>query len=332
MLTIIKSNVISKHINSNEHYLLDRLKLFASDNRHHIVFENHEELDSWLSNDLNSGDYYRESIKQSSRAAILLPSTQKKIIVTADDICTWGTVEATLTLNEAINFLETPLHVLVENSDNDWHFLLKTLDQASRDRLKRYKDKRWLLPIHGGGSQITDRIREHSQKPSDKFRVFCIYDSDRRHPDELDPNWSPEGGQGCQGYTTHQSAEERIPDSHHMLSRRFIESYIPRKQLEQCIGKNQNVSQDKIDAYFRLSNSGRWFFNMKKGFAADNTQENSGRAKTMYQEISPADKAFLNNGFGGSIADIYSQDGDFDWDDDARQEFAQVTPKIMSYL
>ncbi|MFM5717845.1 hypothetical protein [Aeromonas caviae] len=332
MLTIIKSDVISKHLSSNEYYLLDKLKLYALDNRHHIFFENHEELDSWLSKDLNSGQFYKESIKQNNRAAVFLSNTQKKIIVTADGINTWGAFEATLTLNEAINVLETPLYVLVENSDNDWHFLLKTLDQASRDRLIRYKDNRWLLPIHGGGSQITDRIREHSHKPSDKFRVFCIYDSDRRHPDELDPNWLPAGGQGCQGHTTQQSANEHIPDSHHMLSRRFIESYIPRKQLEQCIGKNQNVSQDKIDAYFRLCNNGRWFFNMKKGFSADNTQENVGRAKTMYQGIDPADKALLNNGFGSSIADIYAQDGDFDWDDEARQEFAQITPRIMNYL
>ncbi|WDF96095.1 hypothetical protein [Aeromonas dhakensis] len=332
MLTIIKSDVISKHINSNNHYLLDKLKLFASENRHHIIFENNDELDAWLSKDLNSGHFYKESIKQNNRAAILLPNTQKKIIVTADDISTWGSFEATLTLNEAINVLETPLYVLVENSDNDWHFLLKTLDQASRDRLKHHKENRWLLPIHGGGSQITDRIIEHSQKPSDKFRVFCIYDSDRRHPDELDQNWLPVGGQGCQGYVTQQSADTHIPHSHHMLSRRFIESYIPRKQLEQCIGKNQNVSQEKIDAYFRLSKDGRWFFNMKKGFAADNNHENAGRAKIMYQGITPADKTFLNNGFGGNIADIYTQDGDFDWDDDARHEFAQITPRIMSYL
>jgi hypothetical protein len=332
MLVEIKQGVILAHINSPKFNLLDKLKSFAVDNRHHFLFEDNGELESWLSGDSVHGNLYKQSLNNNSRAASRLPHTQKRIIVTSGEECTWGATIATLTLTETIRVLETPLYVMLENAANDWHFLLKTLDQASRARLTYHQDKRWLVPIHGGGSQITDRIIEYSQKPSDNFRIFCIYDSDRRHPDELAPNWLPTGAEGCQGYKTQQSAEEHIPDSHHMLSRRFIESYIPRRELERCIGSNQNVSQDKIDAYFRLSNSGRWFYNMKKGFAGDNTRENAGREKTLYQGISAADTALLNTGFGNSIADIYSQEGDFDWDVEAREEFSQITPRIMNYL
>ena len=333
MLVHIKRNVITTYVNSADFHLLDKLKLFAVDNRHHIIFEDQQELDTWLSSDLSNGHKYKELLLQNSRAASRLPSEQKKVVVTTGDNCTWGATVAELTLKEAISVLETPLYVLLENSNNDWHFLLKTLDQSSRNRLISHQDKRWIIPVHGGGSQITARIEEFSAKESDKFRTFCIYDSDRRHPDELDPNWSPANTQGCQGYVTQLSASTHISDSHHMLTRRFIESYIPQRELSNYIPHSQLVTLEKIQAYFRLSDNGRWFFNMKKGFHGDNTVENIARAKNMYENISPEDYDVLSNGFGNSIADIYAnQDGDFDWDADARLEFSQITPRIMNYL
>lgn len=335
MLVHIKKDVIRNQSNGPNFALLDKLKIYAAENRHHIVFEDSEELEEWLSQDQAHGMMYKISLMQSARAASRLQSEQKKVIITNNEQCSWDTTHATLTLRDAITVLETPLYVLLENSNNDWHFLLKTLDQSSRKRLKAHFENRWIQPVHGGGSQITQFIREKSQNESDKFRTFCIYDSDRRHPDELNPDWAPVSPQSCQGHTTQQSAAELLTNSHHMLSRRFIESYIPKRELLTCVTPaNQSVTVEKINAFFRLSKEGRWFYNMKKGFNGDSKPDNRGREKDIYANISDEDRNTLSQGFGNSIADIYSRDDntDFEWDDDARAEFSEIIPRILNFL
>ncbi|MGN7614431.1 hypothetical protein ACQZV8_20365, partial [Magnetococcales bacterium HHB-1] len=94
-----------------------------------------------------------------------------------------------LSLDDALDVLDEPLGIIVENAENDWKFLLGCMPERVRKKILEMDKNRWLKPLHGGGSDIKKQIISRSKKEQERFRTFAFFDSDRRHPDELDLSW-----------------------------------------------------------------------------------------------------------------------------------------------
>jgi hypothetical protein len=252
--------------------------------------------------------------------------------IEVDSAPRWDDPEAVLPLDSALAVLREPLGILIENADNDWSFLLGLMRPSERGRLSNAVTKSWAEPLHGGGGTLPRRLTARCAIPQKALRTFALFDSDRRHPDELDVNWKPQNQENCQGYLTEQAVRSALPDRYWMLERRFIESYMPRAELP--LGASPVTHPDAVDAFFRMTPDERWYFNMKHGFRGDEPQENKHRRRALYAAVSPDDQKALHTGFGRQLADHYSHatTREFDWDIDARREATEALPRLMRLL
>jgi hypothetical protein len=94
---------------------------------------------------------------------------------------------------------------------------------------------------------------------------------------------------------------------------------------------SQGVNAGAVEAYFRLSKEGRWYFNMKKGFKGD---ERAGRSRDLYLTVNCDDRQALYEGFTRNLAERYTEsvDVEFDWDREALDEAAESLPRLMRML
>lgn len=331
MKAIVCEGVVPTRARSNDVSMLHRLLYFAIEGRHIVLFESASELEDWLNTlDTPTSQAYRQAVNISSRLSTTLTQDTATVRIAEIEQEHWETPTSTLTIANAINLLAEPLGIVLENAKNDWNFLIGIMRKSERDIVQKAFERRWLEAVHGGGSDIKQLLADRKTNPSTRLRTFSMFDSDRRHPDELAPNWEPINQEACQGYINEISAQSAAIGGYWRLTRRFIESYIPRHELEKVNG----VPQGAIDAYFRLSRHGRWYFNMKKGFKGDEPAENAHRAKNLYSAVSQEDRAVLKNGFGRKLADRYQLSGteEFAWDSDALHEATTELPKLMRLL
>lgn len=325
--------VMKSLIGSSSSYKLHQVLIFAVERKHVIIFEDPELLHTWVSSQESSlHSVYRSAIELSSRAAATLASDAATIYIVEEQETTWADPVSHCTIDEAVAILNEPLGVFVENADNDWHFLCGLMRPSERERINTAIANGTVVALHGGGATLTERIRSRASIPGRAVRTFAMFDSDRRHPDELDPSWSPTGQEACQGYIVEIVAKQFLFGRYWMLSRRFIESYMPIAEIRGAI--SANVPLDAPDAFARLSRDAQWYFNMKKGFAGDSAVENAHRKKDLFEGISDDDKNALMSGFGRKLADRYSQlaTREFDWDEAALQESARAISNVIRLL
>src|SRR3990167_7790631 len=189
----------------------------------------------------------------------------------------WKNPISTLSLDEAVSLLDHPLGLLVENAANDWHFLRRMMRASERQRLQYAVSRRWVEVLHGGGADLVPRLHDRASTPEGALRTFVLFDSDRRHPDELDSSWTPTLSEACQGFLNEAEAKAKVADRYWRLNRRSIESYLPRAELEIKVSNTQGVPTGAVDVFFRMQPEARWYFNMKKGLNGDRPAENAHR-------------------------------------------------------
>ena len=233
-----------------------------------------------------------------------------------------------------MSLLDHPLGLLVENAANDWHFLRRMMRASERQRLQYAVSRRWVEVLHGGGADLVPRLHDRASTPEGALRTFVLFDSDRRHPDELDSSWTPTLSEACQGFLNEAAAKAKVADRYWRLNRRSIESYLPRAELEIKVSNTQGVPTGAVDVFFRMQPEARWYFNMKKGLNGDRPAENAHRSKNLYAGLTPADRDALCTGFGRNAADQFGESSsvDFTWDNDAVLEAAGAIPRIMRLL
>ncbi|MBN3812429.1 hypothetical protein [Paraburkholderia sp. Ac-20347] len=158
-----------------------------------------------------------------------------------------------------------------------------------------------------------------------------MFDSDRLHPTESEEDWdgqSPDGRPAtCQAFHWVPEAREHIPQRFWMLERRFIESYMPQDELH-------DEKQDAAEAWARLTDDQRWFFNMKEGFRKDAKRDDACRARDLFANVSEEDRNALSGGFGKKLADRFQRrpDHNFNWDVAAIAEARREIPNLMRLL
>ncbi|MBF0402154.1 MAG: hypothetical protein HQL90_15485 [Magnetococcales bacterium] len=331
-MRVIVDSILLSRPTEDEILQINRLLSFGHE-RHTLVFDPPEALENYLQATFSQkvADIYRRCIANATRTATRLPANCATVRVTAITTPVWQDPIAVLPLGEALQLLEEPLGIFLENNQNDWHFLLGIMRPSERERLQDAAKRGWATPLHGGGSTLKQQLTNRLSATHKALRTFALFDSDRRHPDELKPDWDPSGKESCEGREIERVAQNMMAGRYWMLKRRFIESYMPREYISRM---TNNVPPGAVEAFFRLSQAGRWYFNMKKGFNGDAPGENGHRCRDLYDAVEPADRAALSKGFSNSLANHYQStaQNEFDWDSEARQEAEQNLPQLMRLL
>jgi hypothetical protein len=290
-------------------FKLDMLVIYACEGRHIIQFESDEGQEKYLERYAQTyRDAYRDAIAMGLREDGTRPENAVELHIKKTSRSHWGYPVATVSLDDAYRVLAEPLAILVENYENDWNFLLGIVGTKLRAMLEKAEQAGWIRRVHGGGSELKKQLLERLKSPAEQWRTFALFDSDRMHPDELDPSWDKRDQQKCEGLEMEKVAREHYPQKYWMLKRRFIESYMPKKELKEH-GASKIASADTVDAFFRMTPAQQWYFNMKGGFEGDDKDksDNKGRARDLYKSppVSETDYQHLKRGFGKSLAEHY---------------------------
>lgn len=306
-------------------------------NRHFLHFESDECLDLVVSTYAKPIQHlYRNLLEQSVRSAITFPSGRVTVKVDLVENSNWQMQIPIITLDDSLRLLAEKLAILLENAANDWHFLLGVMSPMDRKLLLEYVSAGWVEPMHGGGDTLGQLLSNRVSVPWTRLRTFVIFDSDRLHPDEFHEEWTTarpgRKPSSCHAYEWEKTAKQHIPDRYWMLKRRYIESYLPKEELR--LGKENKASNEAVDIFFGMSQTQRWYFNMKDGFDKDAARDDSERNKELYVDINPDQRARLKQGFGRTLARHFSQsvERDFAWDPEARAEADSSLPKLMQLL
>ena len=332
-MKIVLSEDVFKISTTDDAWKLHKLLTFSCEGRHTIACTSPVLLEEWLSQiDAPTASAYRTAVNLSGRNSAVLPYNSATVFIKDTHSPVWNDPEAELSIDDALKLLKEPLGILLENSENDLFFLLGIMRPSERARMKRAIENRWAIPVHGGGSNIVAQLNKRLSQEFVGLRTFVLFDSDRRHSAELDLNWAPQSSESCQGYIVETVVRPKLPMRFWMLARRFIESYMPKSVLVKA--PSQAGTPAAIEAFFRLSEHGRWFFNMKKGFNGDLAHENRHRSRDLYDGIDPEDKVQLENGFGSGLANLFggAVENEFEWDNEALREASEKIPNLMRLL
>jgi len=331
MKVVVLNSAVESAIGAEEFSKINQLILYAIDGRHVVIFES-SEAEMLCLNQFSEScrESYRKFLDSSKRKAVLFPGDAATVRIVFDGAECWNDPEAVLKLDSAISLLQEPLGIFVENSENDWFFLKGIVRRADREKLEKAVEKGWVVCLHGGGSNINQQLLSRKNIPCRCLRTFVLSDSDRCHPDELKDGWAPVKPESCQGYDLELILKEYYKNRYWVLKRRFIESYIPKVELEKSGFFLNNV----ICAYFSMGNNERWFYNFKKGFGGDSQSENRNRSRDLYSHLPTDIKELLKDGFGRAAANVYKEtkDHEFDWDLDALEEAAVCTKNLLRLI
>jgi hypothetical protein len=316
-----------------ETWKLNELLVFARKGQHFVSFDPPAALNRCLEMfEPRTRTDYERAMGLNARAAKTLPADVATVRVEATASPQWEDPVAVLPLDDALALLRERLGILVENAANDWSFLLGIMRPWERDRIQRAVEQDWAVALHGGGGTLKAQLEMRLAINRKKLRTFVMFDSDRRHPDELDPAWMPQYPESCDAVEVEALTRAQLPHRYWRLQRRFIESYMPEPELRG--GASKIASMDTIEAFYRMSRDQRWYFNMKKGFKGDEPKENRHRCRDLYAIVDASEREALNMGFGPRLADHYQQaiENAFDWDEEARQEASTAIPQLMRLL
>jgi len=190
-------------------------------------------------------------------------------------------------LDEAIRFLNQPLLIILENSDNDSHFvdaLLRNFTKQSK-KIRRHKENSWLKYAMGAGSSIKHVINpemrtfDNLPKQNHKYlRCFVLIDSDKRFPTQA----LKKGLENLEKFLI----QYEVP--YHILEKREMENYLPEEVFDEI-----ENNEDYIDAYKRLSSVQKDYFDIELGFPNKNFNSLQQEIQDLYHDLSENDKTIF---------------------------------------
>lgn len=207
-----------------------------------------------------------------------------------------------LNAEAARDIVGRPLRLFLENDESDLRFVASTVPSFSM-----WRDRGWVEPVMGGGSPMKAKIEAASADSLERWRTFFMFDSDRLHPDELVPGWTPPGGDGCQGHQFESACAAMPRERWHRLERRSIENYLPPVLLQTVKpATTASLTSTAVGGMAR-------HYNMKRGLAGDGVSPanpakivRAARNKGFWLSLPPSDVAALETGFGDGIANEFS--------------------------
>lgn len=207
-----------------------------------------------------------------------------------------GTV---LCLKDAVEFLQRPFRILVEDNVADRNFVLAVAMSESRKVLSEGETKNWITFEHGGGSGLVKRAEQYCAKQLEALRTWVLTDSDALAP----------GLCSAQARSVAKACGRNIV--FHQLQRRAIENYLPLAALEYwaehaCMTASHRMERKQsVRALKLLEPEQRQHYNMKEGFRGDANRSDKDDAKALYEDMPPQRRRILDDGFGTDIAILF---------------------------
>ncbi|WP_147477247.1 hypothetical protein [Corallococcus sp. AB038B] len=238
---------------------------------------------------------------------------------------------ARININDAVRLLRTPLKILLENSRNDFHFLLQLAPPTQRQELNEFINKGWIEIEQAGGLGEMKTILEdlYTAPPSDisshihRLRLWVMFDRDS---DAADRSQASAASNQVRSICERFKAQKPWPLDFFQLGRRSIENYIPLDALKawqaERSGAEGTDRRRTVEAFAFLgkqSPSAKWQYNMKSGFYGDLSRatlteiENQGRdlratdVDPIFAPLDDASRQSLSHGFGKDIARLYKR-------------------------
>ncbi len=316
---------------------LHKILSAVAEGRHRIEVDEGA-LESWLEfQEAGLAADYRQGFRNSLRLAREEPADIATVEVVSDSEPSWADPVARLPLEQAARLLAEPLGLLLENFEHDKDFLTAHLPPWLARELDLQIKEGWVLVLNGGGSVLGAHLDERADDRVRCLRTWIMFDSDRLHPDEHDPNWDGKAPSGrdasCQALKWERTCSEIYPRRFWALHRRSIENYMPENELENS--PSQELDHlDRVSAFTRMSRDQRWHFNMKKGRNGDTTEPACSRARDLYAALPEPDKLLLQGGFGRNLSDQFkaAKQRPFAWDNDARVEATLALSDLLRLL
>lgn len=328
MMVLVDDDVIVAAATSSRVVELHELMAYVY-RRRHVVIGNFEPWFATL--DQQTAGSYRAAMAYSIRGSTTHIGSVATIHIKLNANGTWHDPIAELCLADALRLLQEPLGIIVENATNDWNFLRKLVTQVAREILDQALNNGWITILHGGGAEMVANISRRAAVQHRILRTFAMFDSDRHHPDELAADWQPAAQVTCQGYNTENTAREHLGSRYWRLERRFIESYLPKAELAAHEEANRNISAGATDAFFRMPQRSRSYYNMKSGFNSI-TNNAQVRQQDLYAGVAGPDLALLAKGFGRAAGRYTDSQANFAWDTEARAEAEAQLPKLLRLI
>ncbi|MDE2645466.1 MAG: hypothetical protein OXI05_06485 [Bacteroidota bacterium] len=267
---------------SDAHQWLDRILHKISDGWH--LWDTSEldfsafETTTWVQHRGTKGDDIRELLRKSiKRGAWGFGLHNRRVRVTnrpnyEDEFCP----------ETAARFAEKPLCILVENQFSDGQFVKRIVDELCEPLSILWARPGDPIQIYGvgGGGQMPDVVKEKMEGKPYRPRLVAIADSDKTGP-SADMNVVAQKLRAtCE--------EHNVP--YWILAKRASENYLPRTLL-MAWKPNSLEHVRKVEAWSRLSEEQKDYYNLKNGLQVDNQNP-------LFRGMSQADHEALFNGFG----------------------------------
>lgn len=196
-------------------------------------------------------------------------------------------------LDEAIRYLSEPLKIIVENSNNDAHFVNAIMKCFDGEKFIKDRKNGWIKFENAGGTtniinacgELLKMFRSLPKPNKLYLRAFAIIDCDRIHP-TMPLSIEKEK-------VINFLNENDIP--YHVLEKREMENYLPDEVIDTIVD-----SREFVEAYLRLSPIQKDFFDLEKGFKNKNFNDLNSEVKNLYNDLSDEDKkVFRKNSLEG---------------------------------
>ena len=307
------------------HVLLVTFFHYALDGRHRIEADlSHPTVSQWLQQQsLGLQEEIVLAIDLSVEAEALQPSWTVAE-VGMFDATDFTTSPIQLRAADTRAFLERPFALLLEDEISDRDFLLKMLTDEERKALQEQISRGFVRIQHGGG---IDNMRRHlldrQGDPALRYSIWVLFDSDAMQPGV--PSGQSEALRAaCNG----------IP--HYQLRRRYMESYLPARALNAWAAQGRDHGERSerfalLGAFAQMQPLQRHHFNMKHGFASDESRTDA-TAGTLYYDVTDQNKAALRNGFGTNVGGLFG--GADVMESDLRRDsgWSELRPVIQELL
>ncbi|SDA14724.1 hypothetical protein [Sphingomonas sp. NFR15] len=203
-----------------------------------------------------------------------------------------------LPLDEVLRLLDRPKRLWVENDRNDRYFWLAMMASDLREMFLDF-ERRGVVEFSSRGgldelrASLEAQVARGASGPLDSWVLF---DSDGEVP-----------GHRSASANAMASFCQAAGISHHCLSRRAIENYLPLKALwswaDGAKSDRRPMRRAAVDAYKRMNVEQRYHYHLKSGWPKPESQQ----VKDFYASVSQRDKISLRNGISNNIAQQFEK-------------------------
>ena len=246
------------------------------------------EATTWVSDPGRQGHRLRELlVKATARGAWTLAPHGRRVRVTADP-----TARDELAPEQASRLAEEPLVILVENRHNDGAFVARVVTEldAALHRVRSRDGEPIRFDSVGGADQMPQEVENRAEAVPYRPRLVAIIDSDRKGPGDSE--------------STNAGRLRKACDKHGfscwVLAKREAENYLPRVLLDARPNAGAEHAR-KVDAWERLSDDQKDFFDMRHGLSDAPTAIE----EDLFSNLPGGDRATLAAGFGPSLHECW---------------------------